>query len=131
MPVLIVSDGAGERQINLDKPRFTIGKRPGNDLVLGDIKISREHCEILSTDAGFVLRDLQSRNGSFVDGARVMDEAPLRDGSAIQLASSQLTFSEALVKDSIAVRRGISGRVQPLAASESADSPPSLIAETL
>ena len=87
MPVLTYTDGQTPRQIEFDKPRFTMGKRQTNDLVLNDVKISREHCEIVASGSGYVLRDLGSRNGTFVDGARVVGEAPLRDGAVVQLAS--------------------------------------------
>ena len=94
MPILIVSEGGRTRQIQFDKPRFTIGKRQGNDLVLSDIKISREHCEILAAQSGYILRDLRSSNGSFVDGVRVSGDAPLRHGSAVMLSAVRITFHD-------------------------------------
>ncbi len=92
MPYLVYQDAGAPRQVEISKPRFTIGKRKGNDLVLNDIRVSREHCEILAGDAGYVIRDLQSRNGTFVDGTRVTDAAPLRDGAVIHVAGTPMQF---------------------------------------
>jgi ABC-type multidrug transport system ATPase subunit len=54
------------------KPRTTIGRASDNDIVLTDPSVSRHHAELLwSATSGFELRDLQSHNGSFVNGQRV------------------------------------------------------------
>ena len=92
MAMLVVSEGNATRQVAIDKPRFKIGKRQTNDLVLAHIKVSREHCEIVAQDGGFVLHDLKSRNGTFLDGVRLVGHAPLGDGSVIQIADASLTF---------------------------------------
>ncbi len=92
MPFLVYIDGGQQRQIEITKPRFTIGKRQGNDLVLSDVKISREHAEIIATESGYALCDLDSRNGTFVDGTRVVGRTLLRDGADIHVASVPLRF---------------------------------------
>ena len=92
MPVLVISEGGASRQVVIDKPEFTIGKRSTNDLVLGHAKVSREHCVIAVQDGSFVLRDLRSRNGTFLNGVRLVGEAPLQDGSVIQVADVSATF---------------------------------------
>ena len=56
-----------------------------------DPKLSRKHCEIRPTADGYVIRDLESRNGTFVNGARV-SEALLRDGDRIQIGLTRLVF---------------------------------------
>jgi len=86
MPVLVISEGGASRPVAIDKPQFTIGKRATNDLVLAHAKVSREHCEITVQNGSFVLRDLKSRNGTFLNGVRLVGEAVLQDGSVIQVA---------------------------------------------
>lgn len=65
--VLAMTDGT---IVGLTHTPFTIGRGPGNDLVVADLAVSRRHAEIVRTDAGIVMRDLGSRNGLMVDGER-------------------------------------------------------------
>jgi len=65
--VLVLGDGS---RIRLTHVPFVIGRGPGNDLVLPSLAVSRRHAEIDRIAEGFVLRDLGSRNGLVVDGAR-------------------------------------------------------------
>jgi two-component system response regulator GlrR len=71
--------------------RCSIGLHELNDLVLDDPTVSRFHCEIVMTPAGPLVRDLHSRNGTFVDGVRVI-EAFVRDRSVLRLGASSLSL---------------------------------------
>jgi two-component system, NtrC family, response regulator GlrR len=71
--------------------RTAIGSHPSNDLVLQDRTVSRFHCEILLGPSGPTAVDLDSRNGTLVDGVRVK-EAWLRDGSTLRIGHSVLSF---------------------------------------
>ncbi|MBI2895020.1 MAG: sigma 54-interacting transcriptional regulator [Deltaproteobacteria bacterium] len=79
------------RAVEVSTPSFRIGTREGNDLLLDDSTVSRFHLEIVATSAGFLLRDLGSTNGTWIDGLRVI-EAYLRPGSVIQIGSVTLRF---------------------------------------
>jgi DNA-binding NtrC family response regulator len=68
-----------------------IGKAPENDLVLGEDTVSRVHCEIVHDAKGWLVRDLRSTNGTFLDGAEVK-EAYLRPGSVISIGAAQVKF---------------------------------------
>jgi phosphoserine phosphatase RsbU/P len=69
-PRLVVHDSLGHRAIPLDKPLLTIGRRPGHDVQLDSLEVSRDHAEIARTPDGYELRDLGSRYGTFVNGVR-------------------------------------------------------------
>ncbi len=71
--------------------RLSAGSHRSNDLVLDDPTVSRFHCEIRFEKAGPVVRDLDSRNGTWVDGVRVR-EAFLRGGSTLRLGKATLRF---------------------------------------
>jgi len=74
---------SGGNRVPLTHTPFSIGRGPGNDLVLGSFAVSRRHAEILRRGKGFVLRDVGSRNGITLDGRRVQ-EAPLEPrGTAV------------------------------------------------
>jgi pSer/pThr/pTyr-binding forkhead associated (FHA) protein len=74
---------------------FTVGRDPGNDIVLRDPKVSRHHAEIVFERGFFVLHDLASANGTFVNGRRVR-VAPLTHGAKVRLGNSYGRFSEEL-----------------------------------
>ena len=71
--------------------RFSIGSDRSNDLVLTDPSVSRFHCAIEAAETDFVLRDLTSSNGTFVDGVRVR-ECCVRAGQRLRLGQSELVF---------------------------------------
>jgi transcriptional regulator with GAF, ATPase, and Fis domain len=68
---------------------FRIGKNPDGDLVLVDATVSREHCEIVRDDKGYLLRDLGSTNGTLLDGAEIR-EGYLRAGAVISVGRVEL-----------------------------------------
>ena len=69
-------------------PRFTIGRSSTNDLILGQMGVSRSHAEVLYQDGRYLLRDLGSKLGTYLNGARI-EEAPLSNGDRIQLGGPQ------------------------------------------
>jgi DNA-binding NtrC family response regulator len=72
--------------------RCSIGSHPSNDLVLSDPTVSRFHTEIEIEKRGARLRDLESLNGTWLDGVRVVD-AYLEPGSRIRLGRTLLGFA--------------------------------------
>jgi len=74
---------------------FTVGRDPGNDIILRDPKVSRHHAEIVFERGFFVLHDLASANGTYVNGKRVR-VAPLTLGAKLRLGNSYGRFSEEL-----------------------------------
>lgn len=78
--------------IKVDGPRFVIGRRDGCHLVLKDGWISREHSVIIEVGAGeFIVQDLGSENGIFVNGIRVT-ESPLRHSDILRVGRTEMRF---------------------------------------
>ncbi|HEX4460941.1 MAG TPA: sigma 54-interacting transcriptional regulator [Polyangia bacterium] len=71
--------------------RCSIGFHPSNDLVVEDATVSRFHCEVRIGEDGAHVRDLDSRNGTVLDGVRVSD-AHLRGGSLLKMGRVGLRF---------------------------------------
>lgn len=71
---------------------LTAGREMGNHIVLDDPFVSLRHMRVERKPQGFLLRDLRSRNGTFVNGARVF-EAQLNDGDRIRVGQTDLLFS--------------------------------------
>jgi len=87
-PLLVVYQGAlaGKRWPVRGEP-LTLGRAQDCDIVLPERQISRYHARIEQDEAGFIIRDLGSKNGTFVNGEAVRDQPyRLRDGDEIQLA---------------------------------------------
>lgn len=93
--VLFIEGGsrAGER-IPLSGDRFTIGRKPGNSLVLQDASVSGSHCELLRTADGWLIRDTGSTNGTFVGGAKINLPTTLKMGSKFALGSVAMSLVE-------------------------------------
>ena len=72
--------------------QFRVGKAPENDLHLEDETVSRVHFEITRDAKGYLVRDMKSTNGTFLDGAEVK-EAYLRAGSVIRAGATELKFT--------------------------------------
>lgn len=81
------------KKVMLNKNRIRVGKRENNDFILSDKTVSRQHLEIeYMEDNSFLLRDLESTNGTFLNGNRVK-EAYLKPSDTIKLGNTLLEFS--------------------------------------
>ena len=80
------------KELVLQKASVAIGSLMENDLVLTDPTVSRSHAVVEEKAEGYALRDLDSTNGTFLDGVRVR-EGYLAAGSVIRLGQTEITFS--------------------------------------
>jgi len=93
-PRLQVRDPLGNRIVRVDRSPFRIGRRETNDLMLPGAEVSREHAEIAFEGGRYLLRDRNSRYGTFVAGEPVV-ESELQSGDQIRLgrgAGADLVF---------------------------------------
>lgn len=81
----------GETRIELAGHTTRIGRSADNHIVVPDPNVSRHHAQIESTAAGFVLRDLESTNGTLVNGAKVAEHA-LRVGDTVAIGTTKFAF---------------------------------------
>ncbi len=89
-PQLIVD---GNRSVPLTRDIFNVGRRPDNDLVLDDPRISRHHLQLRLRYGRYVLYDAQSRGGTYVNGQRVTEHI-LTPGDVIQIGGTSLLYME-------------------------------------
>lgn len=88
---LVALNAPNPFEMEVTKQDFTIGKRKSNDGVIDYNKmLSRVHCRISSDNQGFVIVDLNSTNGTFVNDIKVKPNAafPIKNGDVIRLANS-------------------------------------------
>jgi DNA-binding response OmpR family regulator len=85
--MLILRGGAGESHAwMLDQPTTIIGRDTSCDIPLPDRVVSRRHAVIERTEEGFHIHDLDSKNGTFLNGRAVTNRILLQDGDEIQIA---------------------------------------------
>ena len=70
-----------------------IGRAADNDMVLGDPTVSLHHAEVFADGGGFVIRDLRSNAGLFVNDGRVVDPVVLGDGNVVRVGGTVLVFT--------------------------------------
>ncbi|MFP3855215.1 MAG: FHA domain-containing protein [Anaerolineales bacterium] len=97
----------------LEKDVLTLGRDVTNDIVLADPEVSRQHARIKRTPGGYVLEDLGSTNGSFVNGERLVSPRVLNSGDLVGLGEDvTLTFEAAAAESAATVMAG-PGQGQP------------------
>ncbi|HEY7368914.1 MAG TPA: SpoIIE family protein phosphatase [Thermoanaerobaculia bacterium] len=83
--------GMAAQKVPLDRPVTTVGRSSMNDIPVSDKMLSRQHARIVKDgDGGLTVEDLGSRNGTFVNGEKVVGRLPLRSGDRITLGSVTL-----------------------------------------
>jgi hypothetical protein len=88
---VLVQDGNDRRTVALGPEPLAIGRDPQNDIVLDDRRVSRKHAEVRLRLGRYTLYDLQSTNGTYVNGRRVA-EIVLSDGDRIAIGGVELLF---------------------------------------
>ena len=92
--VIITGNAAGSR-VEVTKDVITAGRDQNSDLLLDDVSVSRHHAIFTRTASGRVtLRDLNSLNGTYVNGTRV-EETTLHSADEVQIGKFKLVFWEA------------------------------------
>lgn len=92
MPKLyVLTDGQTALATGLTEEHFTIGRGDDNSLALDDRSVSKYHAMLIAHGADYKLVDLNSRNGTFLNGQRVMEEM-LKNGDEIRVGILELRY---------------------------------------
>ena len=92
--ILVLRGGEGEGDhFVLSSAVTNIGRHADSDITLDDITVSRRHCEVTSENSRFVVRDVGSLNGTYVNQKRV-DIIELTQGDELQIGKFHLVFLE-------------------------------------
>ena len=71
----------------------TVGRTPANTIALRDVSVSAKHAQVVRTAEGFVIEDVGSRNGTFVNSEKLTEKRLLADGDLVRLGKIILTFN--------------------------------------
>jgi adenylate cyclase len=93
MARLILATAEGQQAIEL-RPMNSLGRHPNNSIQLLDKIVSKEHCILEQRDGLFILRDLGSLNGTYINGERVRGEQGLKHGDEIALGSTRARYDD-------------------------------------
>ena len=92
MPKMIVSiDGVVIKEVQLTKDRTTLGRRPYNDIVIDNLAVSGEHAVLQMSGADVFLEDLNSTNGTYVNG-KAIKKQQLQGGDSIEIGKYKIKF---------------------------------------
>jgi len=87
------------KTIETKKQELSIGRNPGSDIVIDNLGVSDRHARIVEQDGRYTIEDLDSTNGTFVDGKRIAS-AVLEPNSEIIIGKHSLVIEEIRAKGS-------------------------------
>jgi len=128
---LVRSGSLKGQRLVVKTPLANIGRADYNDLVIPDESVSTTHAKLQRREGVWVLVDLDSTNGTFVDGDRVKGESPISPGVTVRLGDISLVFEP--TDDAAGVAKGGGTRMLevmkpgPPAAKPAPAAPPSLV----
>ncbi len=100
MPRLFVYSRKGKfLQFVLKAEKITLGRSSANDIVITDPYSSNLHAVIYPSDRGYVLRDNNSKNGTFLNSKRIRGEVELKQGDEILIGSTRIMFNKELTSN--------------------------------
>jgi pilus assembly protein CpaF len=90
--VVITEKEGSERRLTFTEPEVTIGRVPGNDVVLPKGNVSKRHSRIVLKDNRFIVVDLKSTNGTYVNGRKITSPLVVKEGDKIYVGDFVLTL---------------------------------------
>ncbi len=95
-PILkILSEKLKGKEFSLSANEFVIGRDPAADLVVDDKAVSRRHAVIVKAGDAYVMNDLRSKNGVYVNNMKLSKKV-LKSGDVIQIGGCMIQFSNRL-----------------------------------
>lgn len=108
--LVLAEGGAILQRVPVGLEPITVGRVPPCDLVLDHPSVSRFHCRVQLVSDRVVVTDLNSTNGTFVDGVRVVGSAPVLHGAVLRLGSRTLEYerrTQREIKEALATERDL------------------------
>lgn len=100
---LVWEESGQAKMQNIQSEGMTIGRSSENELPLIDLDVSRIHCKIIPHRNGFIVVDLDSTNGTYVNGERILEEHLLHNGDKLHVGKHEFTFEILTLEDATMV----------------------------
>ena len=119
MPKMIVSiDGVVIKEVQLTKDRTSLGRRPYNDIVIDNLAVSGEHAVLQMSGNDVYLEDLNSTNGTYVNGKAVKKQL-LQNSDTVEIGKYKIKYvnevANAGFEKTMVIKAGSAGMVAPQA----------------
>ena len=99
--VVITEKDGDERRVTFTEAEVTVGRVPGNDVVLPKGNVSKRHSRIVLKDNRFIVVDLKSTNGTYVNGRKITSPLVVKEGDKIYVGDYVLTLENAPALDAL------------------------------
>src|SRR6476620_412448 len=93
--ISVTEKGGEQKRLEFDKPEVTIGRVQGNDINLPKGNVSKRHSRIVLKDGKFIIVDLKSTNGTYVNGRKITSPLVVKDTDKIYIGDFILSVDEA------------------------------------
>ncbi|MGB0678991.1 MAG: ATPase, T2SS/T4P/T4SS family [Polyangiales bacterium] len=93
--IVITDKGGEQRKMNFTRNEVTIGRVQGNDIVLPKGNVSKHHSRIVLKDGRFIVVDIKSTNGTYVNGRKITSPLVVRPGDKVYIGDFILVIEEA------------------------------------
>jgi hypothetical protein len=92
-PYLLLRVDESQKEFPLTKTKIKIGRAKQNDIIVPDLNVSRKHALIIKTNRGYLLKDLESTNGTYLNGERITEKL-LKHNDFIKIGNATFIFKE-------------------------------------
>jgi pSer/pThr/pTyr-binding forkhead associated (FHA) protein len=132
MPKMIVSiDGVVIKEVQLTKDRTTLGRRPYNDIVIDNLAVSGEHAVIQLSGNDVSLEDLNSTNGTYINGKAVKKQQ-LANNDTIEIGKYKIKYANEQQEEgferTMIIKAGSTGMTAPAPAAAQGGAPAAITA---
>ncbi len=92
--VIITEKGGEQKRLDFDKGEVTIGRVQGNDIILPKGNVSKRHSRVVLKDGKFIIVDLKSTNGTYVNGRKITSPLVIKGSDKIYIGDYILSVDE-------------------------------------
>ena len=123
--LILITPEFGAQSCELPDGTLRVGRAPHNDIVLRDESVSAEHCELLVQGVEVIVRELGSRNGTYVNGLRVAAQSGLSRGQTLRIGRVEACLDHPEIQDESSTdNTAVFAYRRAVVAEENPDSPP-------
>ncbi len=95
--IIVTEKGGEQRRLEFDKSEVTIGRVQGNDVILPKGNVSKRHARIVLKDGKFIIVDLKSTNGTYVNGRKITSPLVVKESDKVYIGDFILGVQDAAV----------------------------------